>query len=201
MTTLSSYNDIQSNIFVRLPINQYKVNPGDAYTSMVLRFSDKIVPYTINGEEYKGIGNLMGITDTTSELKASEQDITITITGIPNSSIYEIMNSKIKGCPITIYRGLFNPTTEALLPLTTNPILKFQGYVNNISLSEEFTMEDKTIVNTLTLVCSNKLKILNNKKAGRQTNSHSMKRYYPTDVSFDRVSSLENSNFNFGKKS
>lgn len=200
MTTISSYNSIQSNIFVRIPVTEYKVNPEDSYSSVVLRFSDKIVPYTINSEEYKGIGNLMGITDTTSELKASEQDITISITGIPNSSIYEIMNSKIKGCPVTIYRAFFDHSSEQLLPLSTNPILKFQGYVNNISLSEDYSIDNKTSINTLTIVCSNKLKILSNKNAGRKTNSKSMKRYFPTDVSFDRVASLENSNFDFGKK-
>lgn len=201
MTNISNYNAIQSNLYVRISIAEYKNTPGGSYVPMVLRFSDDIVPLTIAGEEYKGIGNLMGVTDSSSELKASEQELTISITGIPDSSIDEIINSKIKGSPVTIYRVLFDTNTEAVLNIDNNPMLKFQGYVTNIGLTEEYKIDERMSINTLTLVCSNKLKMLSNKSIGRKTNSHSMKRYFPNDVSFDRVASLGNAYFDFGKKS
>jgi hypothetical protein len=53
---------------------------------------------------------------------------------------------------------------------------------------------------SLTLTCTNVVELLNNKVAGRRTNPIDQKSFYPTDISFDRVFALANSNFNFGAK-
>lgn len=198
MIDLTSYSSIQSNLFVRIQVDEYRTDPYDEYTAEVLCFSDSLLPYTINDEEYYGLGRLMGITQSSSEIRVSSGQLTITISGIPNTRIAELVQSKIKGSPVNIYRVLFDPTTGEKLDIPGNPLGRFRGFVNNYSINEEFDNISKTAKNTLVLTCSSSVEVLANKIGGRKTNPSSMKKYYPDDVSFDRVPTLENTTFNFG---
>lgn len=195
---LTSYDHVQTNLFVRIQVDEYSQTAGGPYTAQVLRFSDLNTTFTINGESYLGAGNLMGITATSSEISASGGQVTISLSGIPNTSIAEIVNSKIKGAPVRIYRAFFNANTGALLTFSPNPIGRYRGFVNSYSLNEEFDNATKTSSNTLVLVCSSAVDVLQNKVAGRKTNPESQKRFYPNDLSMDRVPALENATFDFG---
>jgi hypothetical protein len=42
--------------------------------------------------------------------------------------------------------------------------------------------------------------VLENKVTGQRTNGTDRNRFYPTDISFDRVKTLQNTSFDFGKK-
>lgn len=194
---LTSYKTIQSNLFVRIQVDEYSTD-GVTFTEEVLRFSDLNTTFEINGESYIGAGNFMGITPTSSEIRASGGEVTISLSGIPNTSIAEIVNSKIKGAPVRIYRAFFNAATGAFLNITGNPAGRYRGFVNNYSLNEEYDPQTRTSSNTLVLVCSSAVEVLNNKIAGRRTNPESQKKFYPNDLSMDRVPALENATFNFG---
>lgn len=185
---LSSYTSIQTNLFVRLDIPGYSV----------LKFSDLHIPYTIDSESYTALGQLLSITDTTNELRASSQDISIGISGIPSANITDILNNKVKGSNIKIYRAFFDPTTGQILAITGNPAQKFQGVVSNFDISDDLESGDQTGTVTLTLTCTSVVDLLNNKVTGRRTNPIDQKQFYPTDVSMDHVLALANSNFNFG---
>jgi hypothetical protein len=187
---LSTYTAIQTNVFVRIDIPEYQI----------LRFSDFMTPYTINGESYTALGSLMGVSDTSSELRATSQEVSISISGIPDTNISDILNNRVKGSDVKIYRVFFNPTTGAVLNIAGNPAQKFQGVISNFDISDELSMGDTTGTVLLTLTATNIVDLLTNKQAGRRTNPVDMKLFYPTDVSFDRVAALENSNFNFGAK-
>lgn len=184
---LSTYDAIETGLFVRIAVG-----------STILRFSDYRGTVTINGESYVGLGKLLGITATKSELKGSTGTVTITVSGIPNTSIAEIMNSSLKGSPVKIYRVVFNPVTGAQLAIDGNPAGRFFGYVNNYTLEEEYTIEERRSTNTIAIVCSSTQEFLENKVTGRKTNPESMKKFYPGDVSMDRVPNLVGANFNFG---
>ena len=198
MINLTSYSAIQSNLCVRIDVPEYRTTAGGAYAPTVLRFSDSPTTKTINDEDYIGLGNLMSITGSTSELRVSGGELTISITGIPNTSIAEIVNSKIKGCSVRIYRIYSNATTGATLNITGNPSGRYRGFINNYSLIEEWDNETRTSVNTISLICASAVDVLQNKISGRRTNPESQKKFYPLDVSMDRVPNLENSTFNFG---
>jgi len=185
---LSSYDAVQSNSFVRIAIPNYQT----------LRFSDYHKAFTINSESYTGLGQLISITETSSELRAAPQELTISISGIPAGNIGDILNNRIKGSSVKLYRALFNPTTGALLSLTGNPSGKFQGVVSNFIISDELTSGSDTGTKQLILTCTSVVELLSNKVSGRRTNPLDMKQWYPTDESFDRVPSLAKSNFNFG---
>jgi hypothetical protein len=194
---LTSYKAIQSNLFVRIQVDEYSTN-GSSFTAEVLRFSDLNTTFSINGEDYVGAGNFMGITATSSEIRASGGDVTISLAGIPNTSIAEIVNSKIKGAPVRIYRAFFNAATGTFLNIAGNPAGRYRGFVNNYSLNEEYDPQTRTSSNTLVLICSSAVEVLSNKIAGRRTNPESQKKFYPNDLSMDRVPTLENATFNFG---
>ena len=186
---LTSYTNIGTALFVEITLS-----------GSYIRFSDYNTTVTIDGNSYQGLGKFIGITSSSSELKPTLEGISITITGIPNSSITDIMNANIKGSPIKVLRVFFNATTGSVLSIAGNPSGRFFGLVNNYSLDEEYDVSTRTGINTITLSCSSLTEILENKIAGRKTNPSSFKSYYSTDLSMDRVPSLVNSNFDFGKK-
>jgi hypothetical protein len=195
---LSAYKNIGTGLFVRLEVEYYKATAGSSPTSEILRFSDYSRDLTLDGELYQGIGRLLGITATTSEIRTSSGSMTVTLSGIPNSSIEEIVNSRIKGSPIRIYRAVFDSTTNQLLAITGNPAGRFFGIVNNYTIDEEFDYATRTSSNTLVLDCASTVDFLNNKVSARRTNPTSMKSFYSSDVSMDRVPNLVGANFNFG---
>lgn len=195
---LSSYSSIQSNLFVRVQVDYYKATPTATASSQILRFSDLRTNYVIDGETYIGLGNLMGVSSASSELRPSNGELSISISGIPNTSIYEIINSRIKGCPVRIYRGLFDANSGTALSITGNPMTRYRGFVNNYSLNEEYDIVNRTSSNTITLICNSSVDVLQNKIVGRRTNPAVEKRFYPNDLAMDRVPTLSSSAFNFG---
>jgi hypothetical protein len=195
---LSSYTAIQSNLFVRLTIDEYRTGTSGSYTSQVLKFCDRQGSYTIGSDTYNGLGNLMAVTSTSSEIRVSGQEVTVTVSGIPETSINEIVNSKIKGSQIIIYRVLFNPTTNVALSISGNPAGRFTGFVTNYSLTEEYDILSRTSTNTISFHCASVIDVLANTASGRRTNPEDQKSWYPSDLSMDRVPSLAKSNFNFG---
>lgn len=194
----SSYTSIKNGLFVRIECPYYRVNSGDSYSNEILRFSDLINPVYIDTEEYLGLGRLLSITSSSSEIKATNNDLTITLSGIPNDSIGEILNSKIKGSSVEIYRGFFDASTGIVLNISGNPMSRYTGIINNFGLSEDYDSISRTSTNTITLMCSSFIDILGNTTKGRRTNPEDEKRFFPNDLSMDRVPNLATSNFNFG---
>lgn len=185
---LSAYRNIQTNLFVKLDIPGYQI----------LTFSDLHKSISFGGTSYTGLGQLLAITNTTSNLRASPEDVSITISGIPTTNIADILNNKIKGSSIKIYRGFFNPSTGELLNIAGNPAGKFQGVVSNFDITDDLEMGSDTGTISLTLTCTSVVELLNNKITGRRTNPIDQNIFYPNDTAMDRVPSLAKSNFNFG---
>lgn len=186
--SLESFTDIQSNLLVKIEIDGYAT----------LCFSDKRESYSFGGDTYTGLGRLVGVTASTSELSVAGDEVTITVSGIPDTSLTDILSSKVKGSPVSIYRALFNPTTGAALSTSPNPVGRFQGYVNNWSLQEEYNVDIRESVNTIVFTCASIVETLNNKVSGRKTNPSSMRKFFPNDASMDRVPNIENITFDFG---
>lgn len=195
---LSSYRSVETGLFVRIQVDEYRTTPAGSYTSEVLKFSDYIRPITIDGEDYTGLGRLMSISASSSELTPSNSSLTISLSGIPNTSIAEIVNSKIKGSPVEVWRVFFNPVTGEQLAIAGNPAGRFFGIVDNYSLDEEFDYDSRSSTNRITMTCSSVISVLDNKVAGRRTNPVDQKFFYPSDLSMDRVPNLKDSYYNFG---
>jgi hypothetical protein len=199
---LTSYASVESGLFVKIVCDYYKPTFATAsFTSQTFYFSDMMRDITLDSNLYTGIGRLLGVTTTSSELKVSNQEVTITLSGIPNSALEEIQASRFKGSNIEIRRGIFNANTGAFLSISGNPMLRFKGIITNLSINEEYSIEDRTATNTITLACASVIDVMSSKISGRKTNPESQKYYYTSDVSMDRVPSLVGTYFDFGGKS
>lgn len=185
---LSSYSSIASGLFVKISI----------LPSTTWLFSDWNGTVVIAGNSYTGVGRLLNITPSESELRPSNSGVTITLSGIPNSSISEVLNAKVKGASVEIRRGVFNATTGVLLPISGNPVGRFFGTITNFGLQEEYDIDQRTATNTIILECAGKVEVLQNKIAGRRTNPNDQKKFYPSDIAMDRVPGLIKSIIDFG---
>lgn len=185
---LSAYPSIYSSLFVRIDIPDYEV----------LRYSDYYKAYTINGESYTGLGSLMTVSDSTSELRLSDTEVTVAFSGIPVANINMVQDYRIKGSDIEIYRGIFNAATGALLAVAGNPMGKFKGIVNNFTLQEDWQEGSNDSTVTVLLTCTSVVSLLRDRLSGRRTNPIDQQFWYPNDQSMNRVPNLSDSNYNFG---
>lgn len=183
---LSAYSSIQTALFCNVVVPDYAT----------LTFTNYPRNITLQGTTYTGMGQLLSVTDNTSELRASRGELTVTISGIPAQNISDLLTYKFKGSTISVLRAIFDANTGQLLPITGNPAGRFQGIINNFGLNEDWSGQDAS--NTISFICTSTVGVLMNKVAGRKTNPTDQKKFYPTDLSMDRVLKLANSNYNFG---
>ncbi len=185
---LSSYRSVQSNLFVKVDV------PGYA----VLAFSDFYKAQTFSGTNYQALGQLVSVTETTSNLRAAPEELTITISGIPAGRVSEILDNKIKGSKVEVLRAFYNTSTGELLNIVGNPAGKFKGVISNYSINDDLSEGGDTGTISIILTATSVVEQLNNKYTGRRTNPLSHREFYTNDASMDRVPALAKSNFNFG---
>jgi hypothetical protein len=192
--------NLESALLIRIKIAKYQTTPSGPLVPYDLLISDSLIPITITaGAETLNFvpgGQFLSITSTRSELRASTSQVSITISGIPDNNLSEIINSKIKYSPVEIRRALIDPTTGIPLAETGNVIGRFFGIVSNISIDENWGSNGND--NSVTFICSSKQEIFSNNVSGRRTNGLDERLHFPNDASFDNVATLVGSNFNFG---
>ena len=199
MTTalnLSNYQSLQQATFVRIVFTE-------SGNQVIVRFSNHNTPVTIresdgNTYSYPAVGTLMNITQMTNELKSSQGDVVITLSGIPSQYMTDIVNNPIKAAPVEIRRAFFNSTGD-LLNITGNPLLEFVGVVNNFSIDEQWSNSStQTVTTTIALSCASTLAVLNKQESGRRTNQADENYWFPGDNALSRVAMLQDAVFDFG---
>jgi hypothetical protein len=148
--------------------------------------------------QYEAAGVFLSISESVSELRASSVETSIALSGIPIQYAQIVQAQRIKGSRIDVYRVFTDPVTDQVLAITGNPVFMFRGIVSNYGFSEtfnEFSLDATLVVN---LSCTSLVDMLNTKITGRRTNSESMRQFYPSDTSFDRVTNLIGRPFDFG---
>ena len=184
---LTGYPAIQTALFVRIDVPGFEV----------LKFSNFNRAYTIDGESYTALGTLLSISDSQSELRTTPGELSIVISGIPNTIIGNFLNQKIRGSYVEAYRVLFDTNSQALA-IAGNPTGRFQGIVDNFSIEEEFDSAATAASSTILITCNSTVELLSNKTSGRRTNPIDQKALYPSDLSMDRVLKLSKANLNWG---
>jgi hypothetical protein len=189
---LSGYSSLATALFVKI----------DLPDASPLLFSNFDRPYTINGDVYDSLGSLMSATTSANELRPAPGEITITISGIPNSRLQEIVTTRIKGSEVIVYRAFFNPQTGAALAIPgnsgSNIVTRFQGRVMSLAIQEDWDSSGSSSTITAQFNCASVVALFSNKISGRKTNPIDQQALYPTDTSMSDVPSLSNSNFNWG---
>lgn len=184
---LSSYKQIQTNLFVKVVVPGYQT----------LTFSDYHKNYLIGATTYTGIGELLSVSNTTSSLRATPEELSISVSGIPTGNVSDFVDQRVRGSAVDVHRGFFDATTGELLAISGNPATKFTGVVNNFTVTDDMNDNGEGTL-TITFTCTSIIDQLNNKISGRATNPVDQKELYPTDQSMDRVPALAKANFNFG---
>ena len=164
--------------------------------------SNAYAPITYDGHTYTQLGHLMGMSEMQDDLKITNNQISITLSGIPPDDgspnyMSVVLNSKIKGSAVKIYRAFFDISNGFYDPQQV--YLRFSGYISNYSLNENWDQDNKLVSNTIGIQCSSVHAILEKKYTGRRTNDSDEQYWFPGDTGMSRVKSLADSQFDFGK--
>ena len=201
---LSTYNQVACALLVRITIEKYRSIVEEPYRTEILKFNDSKYTITLvnkdgQNEVYTALGNFVSITDTRSELRASNTELTIGIAGIPNSAISEISSSMFKGSKVEIYRVIVDAATGTPLAIDGNPVGRFFGIVSNYSFNETWNLGQST--NIINIICTSHINNLQHQIKGRRTNPYDESLLYPTDNGFSRVPTIIGASYDFGTKS
>jgi len=175
--------------FVKLTIyNEY----ANTANNTVHTFSSAYKEEIIDGINYTPLGGLLGVGIQQRDIRVTSADTSISLSGIDGTNMAIVLGNKIRGSKIELTRGFYNNNY-----ILSNTAQRFTGIVTSYNISEERQDNDDNF--TITLNASSFKSVLENRIAGRKTNSESWKEYNPTDTSMDRVPSIADKQFDFGQ--
>lgn len=167
------------------------------------------------GVEHQPLGGFLAISDIQNNLQNSADELTLSLSGIPQNYIGAIVGTKIKGGNIRIYRYFLDNNRQIV---DNRVFARFKGIITNFSVSEDIQNNDTSVdINyTISLVCSSLFGVLENRISGRRTNQIDYQIQYQnivagvktneryitsavsTDPSMNRVITLFDEKFDFG---
>lgn len=194
MQNIQSVNNkpsIKSAEFVKLTLSK-TAGGTEVYT-----FSTSYKPEVINGTTYLALSGLMSISQQQRSLEATQYDTSISLSGVDQQNIFYVLSPlyQVKGSKIEIYRGFYNDNY-----ILTETALRYTGIITNFSITENNDPSKQITEYAVSINCANFKKILEDNIGGIATNSASWKQYFPNDVSMNRVDTLHDRSFDFGKK-
>ena len=194
MTTINAVNSpsIRHAEFVKLSIGPLGA-PTATYT-----FCNAAGPVTVSGTTYSNLGSLLQVGDVQRDIKATSDDMTISLTGIDPAYIALVLSSNIKGSIIEMWRGFLDSNNQIITTPTQQFFKRYQGIINNVNITEKYDEQARTRIATCTLACSSMRKIIENRMSGIKTNVNSWQTFYPNDNSMYRVAVIQSTYFDFG---
>lgn len=194
MTTINAVTSpsIRHAEFVRMVVGQ--TGSTTTYT-----FCNASAPITVSGITFTNLGALLGVGDVQRDIKATSDDMTISLTGIDPTWVSVILGTYIKGSTVEVWRGFLDSNNQIITTPTTQFFKRYQGIINNVSISENFDSQMRTRVATCSVSCSSMRRILENRMSGVKTNQQSWQFLYTADTSMNRVATIANTYFDFGK--
>jgi len=194
MTTMNALNStsIRHSEFVKLSVGPFGA-PAAVYT-----FCNAAGPVTYGGTTYSNLGALLSVGDVQRDIKATSDDMTISLTGIDPDYIAGVLSSDIKGSIIEMWRGFLDSNNQIITTPTPQFFKRYQGIVNNMSITEDFNEQARMRIATITLSCSSMRRILENRISGIKTNVNSWQTFYAGDTSMNRVAEIQSTYFDFG---
>lgn len=166
---------------------------SDTYT-----FCNAATPITVSGTTYSNLGSLLSIGDIKRETKATSGDLTISLTGVDGANVAVILDADIKGSLVEVWRGFFDSNNQIITTPTLQFFKRYQGYVSNFSVTEDWNEQLRSRIATCSISCSSFRTILQNRISGLKTNPTVWKNFYPNDTSMDRVPVIASTYFDFG---
>lgn len=181
---------------------------------------------THNGHEYIALAGFLQVSEMQHDIQATNNEIAIALSAIPPEYLTSILGAQVKGGTVKIYRVFFDYDTQEVLTIDGNPqiFLRFDGIISNYSATEEVTsnINGGDVSHTISVIASNHLGIIEGRIVGRRTNQtnyqtqptdtlitignneiewgdYVINSNVATDPSMNRVATLHNASFDFGK--
>lgn len=183
---------IRHGEFVRLTV-------GKPPSTTVYTFCNAAAPITVNGITFTALNALLSVGDVQRDIKSTSDDMTITLTGIDPTYVALILSSNIKGSLVEVWRGFFDSNNQIITTPTTQFFKRYQGIINNVSISENWNEQLRQRVATCSISSSSMRRVLENRVSGLKTNKVNWQAFYPGDASMDRVAEISNTYFDFGQ--
>lgn len=168
--------------------------------SGVHTFCNAAADITVDSILFQGLGSLLAVADIQRDIKATSDDLGISLTGIDPSNVSLILSSDIKGSLLEVWRGFLDSDNQILTTPVQQFFKRYQGIVNSVSITENFDTQIRQRTVTCGLSCSSFRVILENRISGIITNNINWKKLHPNDASMDRVQSIVSQYFDFGRR-
>lgn len=162
------------------------------------RFCNAAAPITVDGWTFTNLGSLLSLGDIQRDIKATSDDLVISLTGVDSQNIAIILSNDIKGSLIEVWRGFLDADNQIIQTPTQQFFKRYQGIIANVSINEDWNEEYRTRVATCTISCSSMRQILQNRVSGIKTNQTTWQVMYPNDTSMDRTAIIASTYFDFG---
>ena len=168
-------------------------------SSNVYYLSTAWKPVTHNSNSYTELGAFLSASNMTEDIKTTNGDIGLSLTGIPSNEDYmaEILSTPIKGGEVTVYRAFFNDDYSLD---SGNVFQRFKGIITNFSIEETENILEGQLTSSITLACASINTILENKISGQRTAPADREKLFPGDTTFKRIPELQNVQFDFGRE-
>jgi hypothetical protein len=194
MTTMNALNSpsIRHAEFVKLSIGPLGAPTAEYY------YCNAGGPITVDGNTFNDLGSLMSVGDVQRDLKSTSDDMTIALTGLNPDNISIILSADIKGSIVEIWRGFLDSNNQIITTPTTQFFKRYQGIINNVSITENYDEQARIRIATCSISCSSMRRVLENRISGVKTNVVSWQSFYAGDTSMSRVAEIQSTFFDFG---
>lgn len=161
-------------------------------------FCSAAAPITVGAVTYDNVGNLLSVSDIPQDIKSTSDDVSISITGMDPANIQFVLGASVKGSKVEVWRGFLDSNNQIITSPTLQFFKRYTGFVNNVSIDEEFNDALRARVAIISLTCTSFRALLEKRIASLRTNQKSWQFFYPGDTSMNRVSQISNQYFDFG---
>jgi hypothetical protein len=150
MTTINAVTSpsIRHAEFVKLSIGTLG-SPTTVYT-----FCNASAAITVDGTSYTNLGSLLNVGDVQRDIKATSDDMTVTLTGIDPANISLVLSANIKGSILEIFRGFLDSNNQIITTPTQQFFRRYQGIVSSVSINETFDIKLRTRIATCSISSS-----------------------------------------------
>ena len=160
--------------------------------------SSAFKPITFDGNTYTELGSFLQLGEIQEDIKTTNGDIGITLSGVPQENLDAVLDTKVKGGEVIVRRAFFN---DDLSLDAGNVVQRFKGIITNLQIEENYDLLEGERTNSVSVSCSSIVTILENRTAGQRTSPIDRDRLFPGDQTFKRVPDLHNIQFDFGRES
>ena len=149
---------------------------------------------TYDGNVYTQLGSFLSVGEFVEDIKTTNGDLSMVLTGIPAGQVQTVMQNPVKGGVVKIFRAFFDDNYTV-----TNVYPRYNGLITNYSISESVSLDQGDITNSVAISVASINTILENRVNGQRTTPQDRVRYFPGDTTFARVPIINNTAYDFGK--